>query len=457
MKIILSLDIGTTKTSALALSAETLQPLAVISAPNSAAVPGLPPERHEQNPLRIRNDCLNLLRALLEDDAVHTDAVVGVAISGQMHGVLLADSSITCLTNLITWRDRRAVGFDGPDNAEETGSRLCAGYGGATLGWLVKNGAFPRDAIALTIADFIAASLTGKVATEPTHAASWGIFSLRDNRWNAALIEYLGIPRTALPEICPSSRPLEKLSSETAGALGLSSEVMVCSPLGDNQAAFVGAAGFCSDAAVVNIGTGAQVSIPRKKFTYVKPFETRPMPFGGFILVGASLCGGWAYEYLKDFFQAIVREIGGVNLADAETYERMNALSEKAGEKTGLLADTRFSGTRSDPRVRGTISNIDTGNLTPGNLARAFTAGIVRELADIMSNAGIENRERIIACGNAVRKNPLIAREIARIFGVPCFVGQIEEEAALGAAYAAAVGMELVSADEIRPGLEAAQ
>ncbi|MFH1550022.1 MAG: FGGY family carbohydrate kinase [Planctomycetota bacterium] len=457
MKIILSLDIGTTKISALALSVETLQPLAVISAPNSAAVPGLPPERHEQNPLRIRDDCLNLLSALPGNDAVHTDAVVGIAISGQMHGVLLADSSLMCLTNLITWRDRRTVGFDGPDNAEETGSRLCAGYGGVTLNWLVKNGALPRDAVALTIADYIAASLTGKIATEPTHAASWGIFSLRNNRWDAALIEHLGIPRTALPEIRPSSRPLEKLSAETAGALGLSPEVMVCSPLGDNQAAFVGAAGFSGDAAVVNIGTGAQVSIPQKKFTYVKPFETRPMPFGGFILVGASLCGGWAYEYLKDFFGATVRGIAGIELDDNAIYERMNALAEKAGEMTGLLADTRFSGTRSDPRVRGSISNIDTGNLAPGNLARAFTTGIVRELADIMSDAGIANREHVIACGNAVRKNPLITRVIGRIFGVPCFVGQIQEEAALGAAYAAAVGMELVSADEIRPRLEAAQ
>jgi len=457
MKIILSLDIGTTKISVLALSVETLKPLAVISAPNSAAIPGLPPERHEQDPLRIRNDCLNLLSALLRNDAVHTDAVVGVAISGQMHGALLADSSLTCLTNLITWRDRRAVGFDGPNNAEETGSRLCAGYGGVTLNWLVKNGAFPRDAVALTIADYIAASLTGEMATEPTHAASWGIFSLRDNRWDAALTEHLGIPRTVLPEIRPSSRPLEKLSAETAGALGLSPEVMVCSPLGDNQAAFVGAAGFSGDAAVVNIGTGAQVSIPQKKFTYVRPFETRPMPFGGFILVGASLCGGWAYEYLKDFFGATVREIAGIELDDNAIYERMNALAEKSGEMTGLLADTRFSGTRSDPRVRGSIGNIDTGNLTPGNLARAFTTGIVRELADIMSDAGIATRERIIACGNAVRKNPLIAQEIGKTFGVPCFVGQIEEEAALGAAYAAAVGMELVSADEIRPGLEAVQ
>ena len=80
---------------------------------------------------------------------------------------------------------------------------------------------------------------------------------------------------------------------------------------------------------VVNLGTGGQVSVPHRDYSFVQSLETRPMPFGGFILVGASICGGWSYSYLCSFYQQIIRELSGVELSEAEIYTKMNKLAAK--------------------------------------------------------------------------------------------------------------------------------
>jgi sugar (pentulose or hexulose) kinase len=287
-------------------------------------------------------------------------------------------------------------------------------------------------------------------------------------------VERLGIPESVLPEVRPSAEPLGGLSAERAAALGLPESVRVCSPVSDNQASVVGAAGFGEGSCVVNLGTGGQVSIPSREFTFVPGLETRPMPFGGYILVGASLCGGWSYAYLRRFCQDMAREMTGRDVTDAEAYERLNALAASAPPGAGgLTADTRFDGTRGEPDVRGAFTGIDASNLTPANLARAVVEGMAQELAnmaDVPARAAVRQAHdgtvlslpkgrariaRVVASGNAARNNPLVRQAIEQAFGAPCSVGPAREEAALGAAYCAAVGLGLLSTEEVNAAVAA--
>jgi len=466
-KVVVSLDIGTSNLCALALSCESLQPVAICSQINDTEVRELPAGYHEQDPLRIRDLCLKLIRDALSDEAVRKNEVVGIGITGQMHGVLLVNSDLEPKTNLITWRDQRtlesgrpgyineAVEAFGADIQQRTGCRLHSGYGGATLHWLAKNNELAEGTIALTIADYVAGYLTGVVATEATHAASWGIFNLGEGAWDTEAVNKLGITKDVLPTVHSTARPLGSVLPALAQQLGLGNNVQVCSPLGDNQASIIGAAGFAGDAAVFNLGTGGQISIPQSDYKFVETFETRPMPFGGFILVGASLCGGWAYECLQKFIQATVKEFAGVELSDEEIYKRMNAVAEETPEgASGISVDTRFSGTRIEPNLRGSIRGIGVENFIPANLTRGFIEGMVRELADMVSAAGVKDFTRIIASGNAVRKNSVVSDVIESIFGLPCYISTNREAAARGAAYSAAIGLRLVSKDDICPSLE---
>ncbi len=77
------------------------------------------------------------------------------------------------------------------------------------------------------------------------------------------------------------------------------------------------------------------------------------------------------------------------------------------------------------------------------------------ELAGLANLVAGIRMDRIVASGNAVRRNPLVRKVIEDVFCAPCSVGPDQEEAALGAAYCAAVGLGLLSTEEVNSSLTA--
>lgn len=459
--MILSIDLGTSKLCAAVVDPNTGHALAVRSCANDTEIVGLADDLHEQSPVRTRELCYEIIRQVLGDKAVAGQRIDAVGISGQMHGVLLVDRALRPLSNLITWRDRRTA-RDGrgsigesltllDDGAEQrTGCKLAVGYGGAAIRWLDRNALLPSDCTALTIAGYIAASMTDVLAIDETHAASWGILDLERNEWDAECVSRLGIREDVLPPIRLSAQPLGELTERCRADLGIESKAVVCSPVGDCQASVIGCTGFSSDTVVVNLGTGGQISVPCSGDALTDELDAWPMPFGGLLQLGAVLCGGWSYAYLRGFLQDTVRELGGVELSDDEMYERMNTLAASAEPgAAGLVVDTRFSGTRKNESIKGSVSGIDTSNLTPANLCLAMLEGLVRELHTIYLSSSSPSAKRLVASGNAVRRNPVLRAVIGRTFDLDCCMSSLPEEATRGAAYAAAVGAGLVSRDEI--------
>jgi sedoheptulokinase len=449
MDMIISIDLGTTKICAAAIDVQTLQPIEVVACSNDTNVAGLPTDHHEQCPRRIWQHVSSLIRQLTDKYSGAAD-IKAISISGQMHGVMLVDRNLEPVGNFITWRDHRSRGDAyAKEIANRVGCRLHPGYGGATPSWLAEHNKIPADAKALSLADYVAAKLTGVVANETTHAASWGIFDIQKNCWDADLVSKLGIPGTLLSDVKPSALPIGEIDPTRANELGLPRSTVVCSPVGDNQASVIGAAGFDKGALVINLGTGGQVSIPDEAGQFIDGFETRPMPGGGFIYVGASLCGGWSYEYLKNFCSDLIRRVAGVELSNEIVYSKLNELAaETAFHKTTLSVDTRFSGVRGDVNIKGNIAQIDTHNFNIADLAYAFLEGMVAELYS-MARPMLGHISRVVASGNAVRKNPLMPAIIQKVFSLACRVSAGKEEAAVGAAAAAAMSLGLLSRESI--------
>ncbi|NLN79461.1 MAG: hypothetical protein GX141_11150 [Armatimonadetes bacterium] len=461
--MILSIDLGTSKLCAAAVDEKTAKPLAMRLQANDSEVKGLADEFHEQDPIRTRQICFDLLRQVLSDPQIQGRRVDAIGISGQMHGVLLVDEELQPRTNLITWRDRREALEIQPGSINEslslldsgaehrTGCRLAVGYGAATLRWLERNQQLPKGCIAMTIAGFIAAALCGKAAIDETHAASWGILDVANNQWDVRSVDALGIDSKLLPVIIPSGTPIGPITDAAKDLLGISDGAIICSPVGDCQSSVIGCAGFLKDTIVINIGTGAQISVPSAHPVYTDELDAWPMPMGGYLQLGAALCGGWAYAYLKQSFQQIANGLTGIRVSDEEVFDYMNRLAASAEVGAdGIVVDTRFSGSRRDKTPRGAITGINTSNLNPANLSLAFLEGIVRELHTMWLSTGRnDSAQRVIAAGNAVRKNPALRSVIRRVFDRDCYVSATPEEAARGAAYAAAVGTGASSAAQI--------
>ena len=200
---------------------------------------------------------------------------------------------------------------------------------------------------------------------------------------------------------------------------------------------------------LINIGTGSQISVLSDQIISHRLLDCRPYLNGNYLLVGASLCGGRAYKILRDFFQSVIR------MAGAQVPENLYAFMDaQAGmyTDTELRVDSRFSGTRIDPSLRGSIQNISDRNLTAGSLSFATLNGICTELYEFYQSVpeNLRANDVLIGSGNGIR-NSSVEREIIRkIFSRKLVIPKCSEEAAYGAALMAMYNSGKHSMEEIR-------
>jgi sugar (pentulose or hexulose) kinase len=421
----------------------------------------LPPGRHEQAPDRLLELAVGLLseiRVRLGDKA---SDVRGIGFSGQMHGALLVDGDLQPVTNLVTWQDQRgAEQFPGTKHSclDECISRVgrqtferaaispATGYMGVTLFCLKESSGLPRSArYALMCHDWLAARLAAcEPATDPTDAASSGLYDVRERRWAKPICEALSLDTRLLPPVREAGDALGRVHSDFTKATGLPSETTVHVPLGDNQASVLASMSDPMSEVLLNIGTGAQTSAVTDLFFTAPDIEPRPFPGRKVLACGAGLCGGAAFRYLAEHYAQAIRELTG---ADVPVPQVLTKLVELAAEvpagSHGLRIDPFFQGKRSAPSVRGAMSGMGTDNNSPGAWARALTEGMARSLAghyETMLKAGLEPRRRLVASGNALRLNPVLRQAASDAFGMPLAMPAWDEEAACGAALAAMVG-----------------
>jgi sedoheptulokinase len=214
----------------------------------------------------------------------------------------------------------------------------------------------------------------------------------------------------------------------------------VSTAAGDNQASFLGSVREVNSTALFNVGTGSQVSLYLDSADDIPGVDIRPFPFGGFLAVGAALCGGTAYSLLRGFFERSVRLFTGTETS--VSWDAMNAAERQSSGGGALDVDTRFSGTRVDPTVRGSISGIGVGNFTPENLIAGVREGIAAELMEFYQRVPEARRAHVTAVagsGNGIRLNPALRSIFESRLGMRLNVPRHGEETSFGAALLAGV------------------
>ena len=135
--------------------------------------------------------------------------------------------------------------------------------------------------------------------------------------------------------------------------------------------------------------------------------------------------------YCSTYMTLDIDEQSGEALDDA-VYARMSQLLEGV-DGTTLQVDTRFSGSREDETLRGSITGISTRNFTPAELTYGFLEGMIGELYRLYQTMGVQ-RTGLIASGNGIRKNTALQKVAERYFGAKLRIPEHKEEAAYGAA-----------------------
>lgn len=410
MKVI-GIDIGTTSICGICADAENGRIIKSVTLPNNSFISTDKEYERIQDTEIIMSAVYSLLDEL---DAKSADAI---GFSGQMHGIVYTDAEGNAVSPLYIWQDARAnlEYKDGKSYAEHLG--CFAGYGLATDFYNEVNGLVPENAEFLcTVADYAVMKLCENKTPvcHITNAASLGCFDVVKNEFT------INNPR------------LPKVETDFVSC-GKYCGIPVCVALGDNQASFIGSVRNTADA-LLNVGTGAQISWLSDSPVNAESVETRPFDGKRFLAAGCSLCGGRAYA----MFEKFCREIAVTAGAEIDSFYPFldKMLSDKA--ETSVIGDCRFCGTRSNPSIKGSYSGISENNFTPADFALATLDGMATELFDMYAAAD-KKASGLVCSGNGIRKNAALRRIVSDKFGCDIKIPFYEEEAAYGAALSATV------------------
>lgn len=411
MKLI-GIDIGTTSICGVSVDAQSGTIIKSVTKPNGSFIPSAESYEKIQNPEMIMETVYEVISELDVADAS------AIGFSGQMHGILYIDINGKAVSPLYIWQDERAAKEykDGKSYAQHLG--CFAGYGLATDFYNEINGIIPDEAVSLcTIADYAVMCLCGlkKPLVHITNAASLGCFDIKNNCFN--------IKNSRLPEVTAEFK--------TAGEYN---GIPVCVSLGDNQASFIGSVSNENDA-LINVGTGSQISWLTETPVDGNGVENRPFDGNRYLAAGCALCGGRAFAMLERFFREIVNSTSDNQIENCYAYLD-KILASKT--ETTLNADCRFCGTRNDPSIRGGVSNLSEDNFTPADFALAVLDGMATELYNMYKSGG-KSARKLVCSGNGIRKNAALRRIASEMFECEIQIPLYAEEASYGAALAASV------------------
>lgn len=253
--LLLAIDLGSSSTKAALVS-----PRDGILARRSAATPYRDSEKGDIE--LDANEVLALVSALIEelaDECVTPPRALGIA-SQRSTGLWASASSNAALSPALSWRDPRgedvvaSLAERRAELEERVGLPLAPAWT-AVRGRVLETARQLQDArVLVPLGAWIAAQLTGEALSVDPGLANRTFLMKRDEAgWDPVLLEAFGYRASMLPPIFPSVHE--------RGALRWRKEQRV--PLlclaGDQQCAYVGAAGPTDSRLVVNLGTGSFV------------------------------------------------------------------------------------------------------------------------------------------------------------------------------------------------------
>ena len=438
----IGIDIGTSKICGVAFDYESMQLDSIIRESDLKINTNNIWEKI-QNPQKI----LSIVEEIIDEFLQKFSDIKGIGITGQMHGIVYVDKNGNSISQLINWQDGRGNLFFKDDLSyvsyliKETGYPVASGFGLVTHFYNLHNRLIPDNTHKIcTIMDYIIMKLSGNKIPlmDISNAASLGFFNLETKQFDLNAIKRVSIDPEILPEIVSCEKTIGYYNKD----------IPIYPAIGDNQASFLGSISEIKKSVLLNIGTSGQISVYSDNFVKVNALDTRPFPGGGYLLVGASLCGGNSFNLLKVFFEKTFEVFSGSSLKGYDFYKIANSIDPSLFEKEKLLeVKTLFDGTRINPDKRGSINNISMDNFTPLNLILVFFNGVCNELYDFFNIMPEKIRDKkfiLVGSGNAIRMNKLLRKVLENRFEYRLIIPKHKEEAAFGACLCAIVGGKYV-------------
>ena len=452
MAYYLGLDIGTSGTKALLIT-EGGQHVASDTQEYPLYTPR--PLWAEQDPEDWWQAAILTTKNVLQKANIKGEEIVGIGLSGQMHGSVFLDKDNRVLRPALLWCDQRTqaecdwitaqVGHDAL--VEHISNPVLTGFTAPKIVWLRNHERETYDKVVKVLLpkDYIRYKLTGVHATEVSDASGTALLDVKNRRWSEEVLAAAGIPRSFMPECAESIEITGHIHAQAAALTGLAVGTPVAGGGGDQAAGAVGSGIVETGIVSSTVGTSGVV------FAYSDTPATDPrlrvhtfchaVP-GKWHTMGVVLSAGGSLRWLRDtFFQpegVVARTTGG----DPYTLMAEGARQVPAGSE-GLIFLPYLTGERTpypDANARGTFFGITLRHKRQ-HFARAVLEGVAYALNDtfqIFEEIGVPVTQVRASGGGA--KSPVWRQIHADVTGHPHVTLSVDEGPALGAALLAAVG-----------------
>jgi xylulokinase len=437
MATLIGVDVGTSGTRALAVTTDG-ELVAEANRPHELLTPR--PGWTEQEPAQW----WEATKAVLAEVAGSAHDVVGLGLTGQMHGSVFLDAAGEVIRPALLWNDQRTAAecdeiterVGAERLLELAGNPALTGFQAPKILWLAHHepDAYARVASVLLPKDYVRLRLTGERATDASDAAGTLLLDVRARDWSAEILDALETPREWLPKVYEGPEVTGTLRDELADELGLPRGLPVGAGGGDNAAAAVGVGVVREGSLSSSIGTSGVIFAHRDAFTpdpsgRVHAF-CHAVP-GAWHLMSVTLSAGGSLSWWRE-------RLGGG--ADFGTLVGEAEAVEPGAE--GLVFLPYLTGERTphlDPDARGAFVGL-TVRHGRGHLTRAVMEGVafsMRDGLEIMRGLGTPDDD-VRAVGGGSR-SPLWLQLQADVYGRPIRRTVIDEGPAYGAALLAGV------------------
>lgn len=404
----------------------------------------------EHDPMAIWGTQSGVAREVLETAGIRPDEIAAIGITNQRETTIVWDKHTgKPIYNAIVWQCRRTAEIcdslrDETDYIKDnTGLVLDAYFSGTKIKWILDNvkGAREKaekgDLLFGTVDTWLIWNLTrGKAhVTDYSNASRTMIYNIHKLDWDDRMLKLLGIPRSMLPQVKPSSEIYGQTDENTfGGAL-----IPISGIAGDQQAALFGQACFEPGDVKNTYGTGCFILMNTGK----KPIKSdngllTTIAWGidgqvTYALEGSIFIGGASVQWLRD-------EMRLINEAEDSEY-----FANKVSDTNGVYVVPAFAGLGApywDMYARGTIVGLTRG-ANKNHLIRATLESIgyqSRDVIDAMASDAKVPLKKIKVDGGAV-KNNFIMQFQSDILGSHVMRPKITETTAQGAAYLAGLAV----------------
>ena len=369
-------------------------------------------------------------------------AVKGIGVAGQMHGLVVLDSEDNVIRPTILWNDGRTDKETAYLNEvigkeklfEYTGNIAFAGFTAPKIMWLRDNEPenFAKISKIMLPKDYINYLLTGTHCTDYSDAAGMLLLDVKNKRWSKEMLDICGITEEQMPRLYESFEVVGNVKQDIAKRFGLNPNTVVVAGAGDNAAAAIGTATVGNGKCNISLGTSGTIFVSSDSFSgdEKQAIHSFCHADGGYHLMGcilsAASCNKWFCDEIlntKDY-KAEEKSVG--ELGKNEVFFLPYLMGERSPindvNATGLFIGLRPNTSRAD-------------------MYQAVLEGVafaIKDNIEIIKQFGIDVKHSCL-CGGGARSK--LWREIlASVLDVELNIPVTEQGPGYGSAILAMVG-----------------